>query len=103
MIKILFKIVIVLMMTLNLYLNANNDFVSMYRMQGISAVEKELENSLKDMNYWKSYLEDKNVDLNGDGKLELYIENQSIAGCIAVLSLNDKKKMEYKIGLDLGE
>lgn len=43
------------------------------------------------------------VDLNGDGKLELYIENQSIAGCIAVLSLNDKKKMEYKIGLDLGE
>lgn len=34
----------------------------MYRFQGINIVEKELENSLKDINYWKSYLENKNVD-----------------------------------------
>jgi murein L,D-transpeptidase YafK len=38
------------------------DLVHMYRFEGINSVEKEIENILKDINYWKSYLENKNVD-----------------------------------------
>lgn len=34
----------------------------MYRLEGINSVEKELENILKDIDYWKTYLQDKNVD-----------------------------------------
>lgn len=40
-----------------------NDLVNLYRLQGLSAVEKQLEDSLKDKNYWDNYLENKNVDL----------------------------------------
>jgi hypothetical protein len=38
------------------------DFVSIYRTEGINSVEKEIENVLKDIDYWKTYLQDKNVD-----------------------------------------
>lgn len=34
----------------------------MYRLEGINSVEKEFENILKDIDYWKTYLQDKNVD-----------------------------------------
>ncbi len=38
------------------------DLVSIYRLEGINSVEKEIENVLKDNDYWKTYLQDKNVD-----------------------------------------
>lgn len=40
-----------------------NDLVDLYRLKGLNAVEQELENSLKDKEYWNNYLENKNVDL----------------------------------------
>lgn len=55
----LLKFMIFLMLCLNL--NAK-DFVSIYRLEGISSVEKEIESVLKDVDYWKTYLQDKNVD-----------------------------------------
>ena len=38
------------------------DLVNIYRFQGINSVENEIENILKDINYWKEYLKNKNVD-----------------------------------------
>lgn len=38
------------------------DLVNLYRFEGINSVESELENTLKDVNYWKEYLENKNVE-----------------------------------------
>lgn len=46
-------------MTLNLF---GKDYVNMYRFQGISEVEKEIEKSLKDITYWNEYLKNINVD-----------------------------------------
>ena len=40
-----------------------NDLVDLYRLKGLNAVEQQLENSLKDKEYWNNYLENKNVDL----------------------------------------
>ncbi|MGB1226569.1 MAG: L,D-transpeptidase family protein [Poseidonibacter sp.] len=54
------KIIILLCMFINIFAN---DLVNLYRLQGLSAVEKQLEDSLKDKNYWDNYLENKNVDL----------------------------------------
>lgn len=55
----MFRLIIVLFMTLNLF---GKDYVNMYRFQGISEVEKEIEKSLKDINYWNEYLQNINVD-----------------------------------------
>ena len=38
------------------------DLMTLYRYEGINSVEKELENRLKDIDYWKEYFKDKNVD-----------------------------------------
>ena len=53
------KLVIVVFLSVNLF---SKDFLELYRTQGINAVEKELEKSLRDVNSWKKYLENKNVD-----------------------------------------
>lgn len=55
----MFKYVIFLFVVLNLF---GKDYVNIYRFQGINEVEKEIEKSLTDINYWKEYLADKNVD-----------------------------------------
>lgn len=55
----MFKYVILLFVVLNLF---GKDYVNIYRFQGINEVEKEIEKSLTDINYWKEYLSDKNVD-----------------------------------------
>lgn len=55
----MFKYVILLFVVLNLF---GKDYVNIYRFQGINEVEKEIEKSLTDSNYWKEYLADKNVD-----------------------------------------
>ena len=55
----LFKIIVFLMIITNIYAK---DLVNIYRFQGINSVENEIENTLKDVNYWKTYLEDKDVD-----------------------------------------
>ena len=57
--KELFKIIIFLMIISNVYAK---DLVNIYRFQGINSVENEIENLLKDINYWKEYLKNKNVD-----------------------------------------
>lgn len=54
------KIIILLCMVINIFAN---DLVDLYRLKGLNAVEQELENSLKDKEYWNNYLENKNVDL----------------------------------------
>ena len=55
----LFKIIVFFMIITNIYAK---DLVNIYRFQGINSVENEIENTLKDVNYWKTYLEDKDVD-----------------------------------------
>lgn len=40
-----------------------NDLVNLYRLKGLNAVEKKLEESLKDKEYWDKYLTNKNVEL----------------------------------------
>ena len=55
----MFKYVILLFVVLNLF---GKDYVNIYRFQGINEVEKEIEKSLTDSNYWREYLADKNVD-----------------------------------------
>jgi len=40
-----------------------NDFVDLYRLEGLTAVEKKLEESLKNKEYWNNYLKNKNVEL----------------------------------------
>ena len=54
------KIIIFLCMVINIFAN---DLVDLYRLQGLNAVEQQLENSLKDKEYWNNYLKNKNVDL----------------------------------------
>ena len=39
-----------------------SDLVNIYRMQGLNSVEIEIEKTLKNQDYWKEYLKDKNVD-----------------------------------------
>ncbi len=39
-----------------------SDLVNLYRMQGLNSVEMEIEKTLKNQDYWKEYLKDKNVD-----------------------------------------
>lgn len=39
-----------------------SDLVNIYRMQGLNSVEMEIEKTLKNQDYWKEYLKDKNVD-----------------------------------------
>ncbi len=53
------KIIIFIMIITNIYAK---DLVNLYRFEGINSVESELENTLKDVNYWKEYLENKNVE-----------------------------------------
>jgi murein L,D-transpeptidase YafK len=47
------------MIILNTYAS---DLVNIYRMQGLNSLEIEIERTLKDQNYWKEYLKDKNID-----------------------------------------
>jgi len=55
----LFKIVVFLIIALGL--NAK-DLMDIYRIEGIKAVEQELEKNLRDLNFWKKYLENKNIE-----------------------------------------
>jgi murein L,D-transpeptidase YafK len=55
----LFKIVIFLIIALSL--NAK-ELMDIYRIEGIKAVEQELEKNLRDIDFWKKYLEKKNVE-----------------------------------------
>ena len=57
--KCLFRFMIFLLLGVNVFAI---DLVTLYRYEGISSVEKELENKLKDIAYWQDYLKDKNVD-----------------------------------------
>ncbi len=57
--KYLFRFMIFLLLGVNVFAI---DLVTLYRYEGISSVEKELENKLKDIAYWQDYLKDKNVD-----------------------------------------
>lgn len=54
------KIIILLAMVINIFAN---DLVNLYRLKGLNAVEKKLEESLKDKEYWDKYLTNKNVEL----------------------------------------
>jgi murein L,D-transpeptidase YafK len=55
----LFKLIIFLLFSFNVYAQ---DFIKLYRYEGINSVEKEIENRLKDIRYWQEYFQDKNVD-----------------------------------------
>lgn len=94
------KIGILLFLFVNLY---SNDFVEIYRNQGLSKVQKLLDEKLKDENYWKEYLKNKDVGFgyyetknyilvtqkeqaeislykNENNKLELLTKNSVIVG-----------------------
>ncbi|MDN5061385.1 L,D-transpeptidase family protein [Aliarcobacter butzleri] len=53
------KLVVLVFLSLNLFAK---DLVDVYRKDGIIAVEKELEKGLRDVDFWKKYLENKNTD-----------------------------------------
>lgn len=55
----MFRFVVFLAVAFNIYAQ---DLVKLYRYEGISSVEKEIENKLKDITYWQEYFKDKNVD-----------------------------------------
>lgn len=87
------KLVVILFLGFSLYAK---DFINIYRIQGISGVEKEIESSLKDINYWKNYLENKNVDY---GYYEykkdiLLVQKEQLE-----LTLFEKTDNDYKIVL----
>lgn len=87
----MFKFVILLLITFNLY---GKDLVDMYRFEGINSVEKELEKNLKDVEYWKNYLVNKNIDY-GYYEFKKYIliaqKEQS------EISLFEKSGNDYKL------
>ena len=56
----LFKFIIFLLLTLNIYAL---DLVKIYRYEGIDSVEKEIENRLKDITYWQEYFKDKKIGI----------------------------------------
>ena len=43
-----------------------SDLVNIYRMQGLNSVEMEIEKTLKNQDYWKEYLKDKNAKIGGE-------------------------------------
>ena len=53
------KIIISLFFVINVFAD---DLVNLYRIQGLSAVENKIQESLEKKSYWKSYLENKNID-----------------------------------------
>lgn len=55
----MFKIVVFLIVALGL--NAK-ELMDIYRSEGIKAVEQKLEKDLRDFNFWKKYLENKNIE-----------------------------------------
>ena len=48
----LFRFMILLLLGVNVFAL---DLMTLYRYEGINSVEKELENRLKDIDYWKEY------------------------------------------------
>ncbi|RXI35942.1 hypothetical protein CP986_04750 [Arcobacter aquimarinus] len=89
--KILFKIISLLIIAINLFAV---DLVNIYREQGISGVEKELEKSLRDINYWNNYLENKNVDFGyyETKKYVLLTQKEQLE-----ISLYEKVQDDYKL------
>lgn len=87
----MFKIISLLIIAINLFAT---DLVNVYRQQGIGGVEKELEKSLKDINYWRSYLEDKNVDFGyyENKKYVLLTQKEQLE-----ISLYEKVENDYKL------
>lgn len=85
------RFIILLLITFNLYAK---DLVDIYRFEGINSVEKELEKNLKDVEYWKNYLANKNIDY-GYYELKKYIllaqKEQS------KISLLEKSGNDYKL------
>lgn len=85
------RFIILLLITFNLYAK---DLVDIYRFEGINSVEKELEKNLKDVEYWKNYLVNKNVDY-GYYEFKKYIliaqKEQS------EISLFEKSGNDYKL------
>jgi murein L,D-transpeptidase YafK len=87
----LFRFIIFLLLTLNMYAA---DLVTLYRYEGINSVEKEIENKLKDATYWQEYLKDKNVDF-GYYEFKKYVlvtqKNQS------EIAVYEKVDNDYKL------
>ena len=80
------KIIILLAMVINVFAN---DLVDLYRLQGLNAVEKKLEESLKDKEYWNSYLENKNVELGYYESKKYIILTQKMKSELALYEIND--------------
>ena len=87
----LFRFIIFLLLTLNMYAA---DLLTLYRHEGINSVEKEIENKLKDATYWQEYLKDKNVDF-GYYEFKKYVlvtqKNQS------EIAVYEKVDNDYKL------
>lgn len=82
----LLKFVILFLITLNL--NAK-DLMEIYRMQGINAVEQELQKNLRDFGFWKTYLEKRNVEYG-------YYENNKYV----IVAQKAKKELELYENID---
>ncbi|WP_228286280.1 L,D-transpeptidase family protein [Arcobacter vandammei] len=85
------KIVIFLFIALSL--NAK-DLMDIYRAEGIKSVEQELERNLRDINFWRQYLNNKNVDY-GYYEYNKYVIVAQKNG--KELSLFEKTEDNYKL------
>ncbi len=82
------KIIILLAMVINIFAN---DLVDLYRLQGLNAVEKKLEESLKDKEYWNNYLENKNVDLGYYETKKFVILTHKMKSELALYEINNNQ------------
>lgn len=82
------KIIILLCMVINIFAN---DLVNLYRLQGLSAVEKQLEDSLKNRDYWDKYLESKNVDFGYYETKKYVILTHKEKSELALYEINDNQ------------
>ncbi len=85
------KIVVLILLALSL--NAK-ELMDIYRIEGIKAVEQELEKNLRDIDFWKKYLENKNIDY-GYYEFAKYIIVAQKDG--KELSLLEKTEDNYKL------
>ena len=85
----LIKIIISLFFVINVFAD---DLVNLYRIQGLNAVENKIQESLENKNYWKNYLQNKNIDYGYYETKEHVILTQKEVG---ELSLFKKKGDDF--------
>lgn len=86
----MFRILLLFLFAINIFAKDLKDLMEVYRTEGINAVEQELQKNLKEISFWKNYLENKNVDYG------YYEYNKYVI--VAEKNQKEMKLFEYKNG-----